>query len=175
MAGKFSAVKEKSFRGARQGMQAKDGSRDNAKCSESTGDQLREVVAGDIFHHFAAAAGERAIRKSDGDADDEVPERAKAQAQGAAVVGRENTADGGAFGPQAVEGQPLAMLRQCILQRLQSAACFDRDRQIGPGVFDDSIEPRGGEDEIRFLGWISPIEFRCATARDNRDSGFVRE
>src|SRR5882762_11368264 len=94
----------KTFRGegkglcsARKGMQAKDGAGDYSERSEGARNQFRQIVARDIFYHFAAAAGERSIRKSDGNADDEVAERAEAQPQRAAVVGGENAADGCAF------------------------------------------------------------------------------
>src|SRR5258708_21092431 len=115
------------------------------------------MLAGDIFNRFAAAAGERSIRKSDGNADDEVAERAEAQPQRAAVVGGENAADGCAFGPQAVEGQPLAMLRQRMLQRLLSAAGLGGNCQIRPGMFDDSIEQYGRKDNILFYRRLSPV------------------
>src|SRR5258708_30879070 len=122
-----------------KGMQAKDGAGYYSERSEGARNQFRQIVARDIFHHFAAAAGERSIRKSDGNADDEVPERAEAQPQRAAVVGGGNAADGCAFGPQAVEGQPLAVLRQRMLQRLQRAAGRGANWQVRPCVLDESI------------------------------------
>src|SRR5258708_29105732 len=131
-----------------KGMQAKDGAGYYSERSEGARNQFRQIVARDIFHHFAAAAGERSIRKSDGNADDEVAERAEAQPQRAAVVGGENAADGCAFGPQAVEGQPLAMLLQRMLQRFHSASALAANCHIRPGMFDDSIEPTRRKDKI---------------------------
>src|SRR5258708_32898685 len=158
-----------------KGMQAKDGAGYYSERSEGARNQFRQIVARDIFHHFAAAAGQRAIRKSDGNADDEVPERAEAQPQRAAVVGGENAADGCAFAPHAVEGQPLAMLRQRTLQRLQSAAGLGGNCQIRPGMVDGSIEPSGRKDKIHFFWRISPVEFCGASTRDNGHSGFIRQ
>ena len=102
-------------------MQAENGAGDDAERAKSAGDEFRQVVAGDIFHDFAAAAGQGAVGKCDGDADDQVAEGAEAQTQRAAVVGGENAADGGAFGPQAVEGEALAVLRERLLAAI--AAC----------------------------------------------------
>src|ERR1700741_3936370 len=65
----------------RKWMQAEDRAGDDAKSAEGAGDELGKIVASDVFDDFAAAAGERAVGESDGDADDEVAQRAKTQAE----------------------------------------------------------------------------------------------
>src|SRR5260370_28154644 len=49
---------------ARKGMQAKNGAGDYSERSEGARNQFRQIVSRDIFYHFTAAAGERAIRKT---------------------------------------------------------------------------------------------------------------
>jgi hypothetical protein len=60
-------------------MQSKDGASDDTERSERTRNELWQIITSDVFHDFAATAGKRAIRKGDGDANDEVAERAKAE------------------------------------------------------------------------------------------------
>ncbi len=74
------------LRVSRQRMEAEDGARDDRERAESAGDEFGEIVTCDIFDDFAAAGGERAIGKSERDADDQVAECAEAKAQRAAVV-----------------------------------------------------------------------------------------
>src|SRR6266568_3629424 len=119
-----------------------DGASDNAERAKSSCDELREVVTCDVLHDLAAAAGERAVWQGNGNADDEVAQRAEAQSERAAVVRGEHTADGGFFRPQRIKRQPLAMLRQSLLQSSNAAARFDSYREIRPGVFNDGAQPR---------------------------------
>src|SRR6266581_3728027 len=97
-------------------VETEDGASDNAERAKSSCDELREVVTCDVLHDLAAAAGERAVWQGNGNADDEVAQRAEAQSERAAVVRGEHTADGGFFRPQRIKRQPLAMLRQSLLQ-----------------------------------------------------------
>ena len=57
---------------ARNGVEAEDRASDDAEGAESAGDKFGEVVAGNVFDDFASARSERAIGKSDGDANDEI-------------------------------------------------------------------------------------------------------
>ena len=56
--------------------------------------QLGEVEAGDVLHHLSAAAGERAVGADEGDADEQVADRAVARAARTEGVGRDDAADG---------------------------------------------------------------------------------
>ena len=69
----------KRLRVSRERMETEHGARDDRERAESTSDEFGEIVAGDIFYDFAAAGGECAIGKCEGDADDQVSERAEAK------------------------------------------------------------------------------------------------
>src|SRR5215472_6791199 len=132
----------KGTRVARERMKAEDGLRDHTESAEGAGDELGKVVASDVLDDFPAAPGERAVGERDSNADDEVTKRAEAQAKGAAVVGREDAANGGSFGPQRIESEALAVLGEGFLQSLNGAASFDGDSEVGPGVFQDAVHSR---------------------------------
>ena len=123
-------------------MQAKNGAGDHAESAEGAGGQLGQIVASDVLDDFAATAGKRAIRQCERDADDQVAQCAKTQAQCAAVIGGKDAADGGFFRPKRIKRETLAVLRQNILQPFDGASCFDRDGEIGPSMLDDSVQPR---------------------------------
>ncbi len=93
-------------------MKSKDGARDYRERPESAGDELGKIVARDIFYDFAAAGSERAIGKCERDADDQVAKRAEAKTQRAAVIRRENAADGGLRRPERIERKSLAVLSE---------------------------------------------------------------
>ena len=159
----------------RERMKAEGSARDDAERAESAGDEFGKIVTGDVFYDFAAAAGERAVRKSDGDSDDEVAKRAEAQTQSAAFIGRQNAADGSFFRPEGVEREALAVLRESLLQFLDRAASFDSDSEVGPGVLDDLVEACSGQDQISARGRIAPGELRAATTRNDGQTLFVGE
>src|SRR5713101_2457685 len=89
----------------RKRMEAEDGTGDDAESSQSSGDKFRQVIAGHVFHHFAAAARERAVWQCNGDANDQVSQCAKTQTQRATVVGGEHAANGGLFRPEWIKRQ----------------------------------------------------------------------
>src|SRR6266699_1636603 len=154
-------------------VETEDGASDNAERAKSSCDELREVVTGDVLHDLAAAAGERAVWEGNGNANDEVTERAKTQTKSAAVVGGKDAADGGFFRPQGIKRQPLAMLREGFLQSLNGAARLDGNSKVGPCVFDDFTEPRGRQNQVRTRWRISPAKFRATAARDDRQTCFI--
>ena len=160
---------------ARERVQAKNRARDDAESAESSSGELRKIVAGDVFYDFAAAAGERAIGKRERHANNEVAERTEAQAQRTAIVGGEHTADRGFFRPQWIEREPLAMLRDSLLQFVKFATRFDGNSEVSPGVIGDFVQPRRGQNQIRPRKGIPPFKFRAATAGDDRESGFIRK
>ena len=117
-----------------------------ARVPKAAGDELAEVVAGDVFDDLAAGAGDGAVGEDEGHADDEVAEAAVVVAEGAGVVGGEDAADGGAVGPEGVEGYELAVLCEGLLELLPGAAGLDGAGEVLPGVFEDSVE--AGEVEV---------------------------
>src|SRR5262249_46164797 len=92
---------------SRKRMKAENGASDDTKRAECARDELREIVAGDVFNDFAAARCKRAIGKRDGDADNKVAQRAKSQAECPAVVGRKDAADRSFLWPKRVECDAL--------------------------------------------------------------------
>src|SRR2546429_3008259 len=117
--------------------------RRHTRCSR---DWSSDVCSSDlILDDFAAAGGERAVSKSYRDADDEVAQRSKAESQRAAVVAGKHAANGGFLRPQRIDGKALAVLGERLLQSLDRAACFHRDGEVAPGVFDDAAQARCGK------------------------------
>src|SRR5215471_9127992 len=160
---------------ARSRMEAEDRASDNSKRAQGSGDEFREVVAGNVFDDFAAARGQCAVSKGDSDADDEVPQRAEAETKRAAIIYGEDAANGCAFRPQGIDGKALAVLRQRLLQSSNGAAGFNDDRKVSPGVFKDFVETSGGENEISARRTIAPTKFCCTTTWNDGESRFVGE
>src|SRR5215472_235945 len=154
-------------------MKAEDSLRDDAESAEGAGDELGEVVACDVLHDFATTASERAIGESYGHADDKVAQGTKAQAKCTAVIGREDAADSCLFGPKRIEGETLAVLGESFLESLNRAASFDGDGEVRPGVLEDAVDACGGENEVGSRGWIAPVQFCAAAARNDDESSFV--
>src|SRR5262249_23026554 len=70
-------------------------------------EQLRQIVAGDVFHDFAAAAHERAVRGHDGDPDEEIARRSVEMTAGPRGVCGEHATECRAFRVPRIERQPL--------------------------------------------------------------------
>ena len=62
---------------------------DQAERAVGAGEQLAEVVAGDVLHDLAAGLGDGAVGPDHGDADEQVARRAVAEAQRACGAGRD--------------------------------------------------------------------------------------
>src|SRR5579885_2940471 len=155
-------------------MQAKHGARDDAECAERAGHQFGQVIARYILHHFAAAGGQSAVGQRNGDADDQVPQRTKAEPESAGVVSRKNASHSRRFRPEHVNGEPLVMDGKSCLQAGDCHSGFDRYGQVRPGVLDDLIEAAGGEDHIRALRRMTPAQLGASAARDNGKAGAIR-
>ena len=85
---------------------------DHAQRAERAGEELRQIVAGDVLHHPAAAAHERAVGGDDAHADQPVAHLAVAEAQRAAAIGGDQAADGHLAAARRIERQPLAGRRR---------------------------------------------------------------
>lgn len=156
-------------------MEAEGGARDDAESAECAGDKFGKIVACDVFHNLAAAAGKRAVGKSDGDADNEVAKRAKSKTKSAAVIRGEHAADGGLFWPESIERQALAVLRESLLQFLDGAAGFDSEGEVGPSMLDDFVEASGGQNQIGARRGIAPGELGAAAARNDSETSLIRK
>ena len=153
------------------GWRRKDGAGDDAERAERAGGQFRQIVARNVLDDFAAAAGQRAVGQGQRHADDQVAQRAEAKAQRAAVVRGKHAANGGAARPQsdrargAVRVCARVSCRCCIVQPAST-----RDREIGPGMLDDCVEARGGQNDVGALRRIAPGQFCASAARELRRS-----
>ena len=123
----------------RERVEAERGLGDDGKRAEASSDEFAEVVAGDVFDDLAAGAGDGAVGEDEGHADDEVAEASVAMTECARVIGGEDTADGGAFGPEGIEGNELAVLREGLLELLPGAAGLDGAGEVLPAMFEDSV------------------------------------
>src|SRR5262249_50136340 len=110
---------------ARSWMEVEDCASDNFKHAQSSGDEFREVVAGNVFDDFAATRSQYAVSKNDSDADDKIPQRAEAETKHTAIIYKEDAANGCAFRPQKIDSKALAVLRQRLLQSSNDAAGFN--------------------------------------------------
>jgi hypothetical protein len=88
---------------------------------------------------FAAGAGDGSVGEDEGHADDEVAEAAVLVAEGAGVVGGEDSAYRGAVSEEGVEGYELAVLFEGLLEGGPGAAGLYSAGEVLPGVFEDSI------------------------------------
>lgn len=139
----------------REGVEAEGGFGDDGEGAKGAGEEFAEVVAGDVFDDATAGPGDGAVGEDKGHADDQVAKAAVTMPECAGVVRGEDAADGGAIGPEGVEGDELTVLRECLLELLPGAAGLDGAGEVLPGVFDDSVE--AGEIEVdSCFGGISP-------------------
>ena len=138
MAALSGAEKLKASAFTRDRVQAENRLGDDSQGAQRSRRQLGQVIAGDVFHHLAAALGERAIRQSQGDPDDQVAQRAETDPERAAVIRGQNPSYGCFLGPKRIERQSLAVLRQSLLQLPQRATGFDGGRHVAPRMFHDA-------------------------------------
>ena len=131
------------------GVEAEGDLCDEAEGAEGAGHEFVEVVAGHIFDDFAAGFGDGAVGEDDGHADDEVAEGAVAGAEGAAVVGGDDAADGGGFRRDGVEGDGLAVDGERALEVRPGGAGSDGGGEVQPDMLADAVEGGGGESEVR--------------------------
>jgi hypothetical protein len=78
------------------------------RASRATHKHPREIVAGDVLHDLATGTGHRAVGPDHFDADDQIARCPVLLAPRAAVVGRDDAADGCLVGGRRIERQPLA-------------------------------------------------------------------
>jgi len=124
----------------RDGVQAEGGFGDDSEGAEASRDEFAEVVAGDVFDDFSAGAGDGSVGEDEGHADDKIAEATVTMAERTGVVGGEDAADGGAFGPEGVKSYELAVFCEGLLKFLPGASGLDRAGEVLPGVFDDAVE-----------------------------------
>ena len=102
--------------------------------------QFAEIVARNVFHHFAAGFDEVPVRQGDLDADQVIANRAATESSGPAGVGCKQCSNSQAVRPRRVDGEPLAALRELRLQRRQRDARFHRYGQIFRRVIHHAVK-----------------------------------
>ena len=172
---KVAASDRERFRVARKRMQSENGAGDDAERAVGAGNELWQVVPRDVLDDSSAARSKRAIRESDGHADDEIAKRTETKPKSAGVAARERAADGGVLGPQKIGCQALIVVGKRGLQSADGAAGFDRNGKVGPNMLDDFVEARRGKNDLGARGRVAPAELCPAPARDDRKAGIIGE
>ena len=113
--------------------------RDQPEPPARAGEELAEVVAGDVLHDLAARARDRAVGEDDGDPDHEVAHRAVAVAARPREVGGEAGADRRVA--RRVERQHLPVRPERRLQFGERQPGLDDRRQVARLVLEDSVQP----------------------------------
>ena len=140
---------------------------DDAERAERADIQLVQVVAGNVFHHATASAGQGAVRVGDPRTDDQVTCRAVREAQRPAGVGGDQPANRRALGRGRVQREELALLAQNPLELGHTHASFDRDGEVRGLVLDHPIEAGGVDHHVEAQRGHAQIQLCAAT--DGRD------
>ena len=111
---------------------------DLAQPAARAGHKPRQVVAGDVLHHAAAAVDDRAVRQPQGDAQQEVARRAVAVGARTGQRRCERLGDGAVFHAGWVERQHLAALGQRPAQLAQRDPALDDGGQVARLVVDQN-------------------------------------
>jgi hypothetical protein len=95
-------------------------------------------------------------------------------AQRAAVVRRQDAADGRFVRERRIERQPLSMPGERLIHLAQRRAGFDGGRQIAVLVGEDAIQPPHAQDRGGALRDAAPVALRAAAADDDRVTSLGR-
>ena len=106
------------------------------------GEQLGQVVAGDVLDHLAARLGDRAVGEHHGHADHEVAHPAVAVAQRAGVGGGDHAADRGAVvgAQRRVQREHLALGGECRPGVGEPHPRLEHGREVADVVLDDLVQ-----------------------------------
>ena len=137
---------------------------DQRQAAPAAAEQPHQVVARHVLHHPSPGMGFDAIRSQQADANDLIAHPQMALPQSPRQSTGHQAADAsGSAGPGPVNGQPLPLLRQQILQVLQWQAGFHRDGQIVHGMVDHPVELPAGEHLMAGIQRWTPVQ-ACAQA-----------
>ena len=132
----------------RNGQGAQGEFADQGQGAPAAGEQAHQVVAGHVLHHLAAGPGGGAVGPHQADTDQLVAHAqvALAGAAGQAAGHQPAHAAAGAAvraaAPGPVEGQPLPVVGQLLLQHHQWCARLHRHGEILRAVVQDPVQPR---------------------------------
>ncbi len=141
------------------GMQSHHDFDDEAERPERPGEELGQVVAGHVLDHLAAGSGDRSVGQGHGDAEDQVTRRSVAVAQRAGVARGDHAADGGSItfaDSGGIEGDHLVGAGQRLLGPGEGQAGLEHRGEIALVVLDDTVEPLGGDLDLRRLDRPAP-------------------
>src|SRR6266568_714966 len=100
---------------------------DDSQTALAADEQLAQIVAGDVFDHFAPGFDDPSIRQRHLDADEVIPNGPVSKSTRSAAVRIEDIAYARRFRARRVDGQPLSPRGQLLLQSSQVDAGFHHD------------------------------------------------
>ena len=146
---------------------------DHAERSVRTGEQLAQVVPGDVLDHLAAGLGHDTVGPDHGRADDEVANRSVQQPGRPGRRRRDQTSDGAAA--RRVDGEPLAGRGEPGLEVVEPHTRLrDRDEVTG-GVLDQPVQPGQVEHDVAPIGCRAPLQPGPGSPRHDRQAAVGRQ
>ena len=114
---------------------------DDPERAVRSGEQLHQIVAGDVLHDPPAALHQRAVGEHHGDADEQVAHLALRQAQRPRRIGGDQSADRRRSGCGGSNGRCWPARLQQRIELCQRHAGFDAHRHVGGLVRQDPLQP----------------------------------
>ena len=133
-----------------EGLQLKSGFNKDAERVAAADKQPAQIVTGNIFHNTSARLDRSAIPEHHADSQQVITRRAVTEAARAAPVVANQLSNGSAFREWRIQGQPLPLLEQLLLERCNRHARFYRASHVRSTELGQSIEP-GQIDPLHFL------------------------
>src|SRR5207245_295707 len=113
---------------------------DDAQTALTADEQLAQIVAGDVFHHFAPGFDDPSIRQRHLYPDKVIPNGPVSKSARSAGVRIKDVSYARLVRARRVDGQPLSPYRQFLLQRFQADAGFHHDGQVLRRVLNHTVE-----------------------------------
>ncbi len=140
--------------------------RDDAERAEGAGEQLAEVVPGDVLDDLAARPGDRAVGEHDRDADQQVARRAVPQAAWSGGRGGERAADGRPLDGD-IEGELLARLAEGVGECLRRDPGLHAYDEVTGDVLQDLVQAAGVQQQVAALGRGAPVHLGAGAHREH--------
>ena len=136
---------------------------DDAQGAERAGQELGEVVAGDVLDDPPAPFDHRSLGVHEADADDLIARPPRPEPPRPARVRRIHAAQRRAVGLGGIDQQPLPFRGKDRTQGLQRDPRLDGDRHVGGRVVDHLVERPRVERDARRAGDAAVVERRAAS------------
>ena len=114
----------------RQRMQAERCFGDHAQRAERSAGDLRQIEAGDVLHDFASTVSDDAVGSNDGDADDQVANRAIPGTARTERAGRHESADRRSLRLRRIERKHLPVLTHCSVDHRERRPRFGCENHV---------------------------------------------